>query len=534
MNFGDKKRKQVLAVAVCIIFAGFVFRLWVVSWPLEKQIGTFVADDAFYYSEIARNILAGNGPTFDGEIATNGFHPLWMVFCVGFQAVAGPDPESVLRLMLVFCAILSFICALLLLELCRRFVVPESTWGLWLVSLYCAANPFVIFTELMGVEGPLALAAVLAAVLAFEHWKKNPSAATLVITGIFAGLAFLARTDAGLFGLILAAAILFRAENDNPGGMLKAKRLLSFGLPAAAVAAPWLIWNLFRFGTIWQDSGRVLFYRTHSMIPNGDLALAATLKELFVGGFYNYFLRLIGGINLPITTIILGFGGGFVLCALILRRRPTGKSPWTLYAFAFTSWIFYIFYFQQQKFWYFLVLTASFAILAARLGAYLEEVFRNKGKWPHYANFIFALVMIFLFIPTTQMVMKNGYHAWQKTYLRAARDIQSGQIEGLDNSGAIGAFNAGIYGAFSGRRVVNLDGVVNPHIIEAMRAKRFVQYLREAGVRVIVDHQKLIATYSTWSQPGFSENFELIKRYKTSPFAGDVLVLRLKDVGSLP
>ena len=43
-------------------------------WPTSHY---FLPDDAFYYFEIARNIAAGKGSTFDGINPTNGYHPLW-------------------------------------------------------------------------------------------------------------------------------------------------------------------------------------------------------------------------------------------------------------------------------------------------------------------------------------------------------------------------------------------------------------------------------------------------------------------------
>jgi len=40
-------------------------------------------DDAFYYFQIARNIVSLHRSTFDGTHLTNGYHPLWMLTLVG-------------------------------------------------------------------------------------------------------------------------------------------------------------------------------------------------------------------------------------------------------------------------------------------------------------------------------------------------------------------------------------------------------------------------------------------------------------------
>ena len=49
------------------------------AWSdIEHIVLRCTSDDAFYYFRIAHNIATGRGVTFDGEILTNGFHPLWM------------------------------------------------------------------------------------------------------------------------------------------------------------------------------------------------------------------------------------------------------------------------------------------------------------------------------------------------------------------------------------------------------------------------------------------------------------------------
>ena len=39
-------------------------------------------DDAYFYFQIAKNILDFNYSTFDGISTTNGYHPLWMAILV--------------------------------------------------------------------------------------------------------------------------------------------------------------------------------------------------------------------------------------------------------------------------------------------------------------------------------------------------------------------------------------------------------------------------------------------------------------------
>ena len=50
-----------------------------------------VQDDAFYYFAIARNVVAGNGLTFDGEDPTNAFHPLWLAMLLPGELASQGD-----------------------------------------------------------------------------------------------------------------------------------------------------------------------------------------------------------------------------------------------------------------------------------------------------------------------------------------------------------------------------------------------------------------------------------------------------------
>jgi len=58
-----------------------------------------VPDDAFYYFQTARHIVAGNGSTFDGTYPANGYHPVWMILVLPI-AVFASDPLSLVRVAL--------------------------------------------------------------------------------------------------------------------------------------------------------------------------------------------------------------------------------------------------------------------------------------------------------------------------------------------------------------------------------------------------------------------------------------------------
>ncbi len=531
----SRRRRIGLLGCLAVVGAGFGLRLWIAFWPLERLLATFVADDAFYYVQIARNIAAGHGSTFDGVIATNGYHPLWMLACVFFHVLFGPETTSVLRAMLVASAVLSAAGGLCIVWFAWRIICPRSAAGPFLATIFWAFNPFFLGTEMMGVEAPLALLMVLLAAAAFERWRTEGAGRWLFWAGLWGGLAFLARTDAGFFGaVLLVAALLHGRKGERPGAGELCRRAATLGLPAALVASPWLVWNLARYGTIWQDSGRTLFFRAHSMAGFTGRLLPEQLAGEATKGVMDFGLRLLGSSSPALAVLFVGLGFGLAAAAIALSRKPPGRMPWPLVAFAGCLWFFYVLVFWEQKFWYFLPLMASAAFFLARLGAFLEEVFSGRQA---LRKAVLVWVVVFVagsLLQNLPRVLERGFHPWQAVYLAVARDLGGDVLPGVEEGDVVGAFNSGILGAFSGRRVVNLDGVVNPNIIGAMRHKRFLSYLRESGVSVLVDHLDLVKTYAIWSEPEFARSFRMIKRYKTPSFAGDVVVLRVLGEGETP
>src|SRR3990172_187880 len=64
----------------------------------------YSSDDGFYYFNVARNLAAGQGVTFDGLTQTNGFHPLWLFLITPVFALARVDLLLPLRLLVLIMA----------------------------------------------------------------------------------------------------------------------------------------------------------------------------------------------------------------------------------------------------------------------------------------------------------------------------------------------------------------------------------------------------------------------------------------------
>lgn len=514
--------------AVCaLVLAGVAVRVWCAgTWPLPRLISSFVGDDAMYYAEIARHIWEGRGATFDGEILTNGFHPLWMAVCVGIQAMAGPDPERVLRVMLAVLTGVSALYAWLLARIGARMIAPGKPIAVLFILLAWAFNPYWVGTDLNGVEAPLALAGALAATDRYFAWRHALNPRRVAVIGVMLGFTFLGRTDGGVLGLVTAVALVVDAVRSGEGWIKGLARATGAGIAALVVASPWFAWSLARFGTIWQDSGVVLVFRQHSLAADAAIPFWTRLIQLGSRGVFDCGLRLTGGAHALATL-------AFILLAALwcrwFRRRygvPAGRWPVAFVAFATINWAFYTFYFQQHKYWYHLPVHVVFAFGFARLAAYVSTLPKRGGA-------VLAVLALFALAQYQLNARRGffdggGFYPWQRDYLSIGRELAAGRPEGITPDDTIGGFNAGIIGAFSRRRVVNLDGVVNPHIITAMRQERFGSYLRDASIDVIVDHADLIKTYARWSQNGAMPHFQVIHQFTGgSGPSGNLVAVRL-------
>src|SRR5262249_38146263 len=91
--------------------------------------------------------------------------------------------------------------------------------------------------------------AVSAWQVAYLTRQRLPTTRDAALAGVLVGLAMLARTENILWAGPVALWLLWRTRRIAP--------LLAYRAAATVRLAPWLIWNLLRFGTIVQVSGAV-------------------------------------------------------------------------------------------------------------------------------------------------------------------------------------------------------------------------------------------------------------------------------------
>lgn len=470
-----------------VILTGLALELFLALRPLPFLLTELVPDDAFYYFQIARNIVGGLGSTFDGVNMTNGYHPLWMLVLLPIFAVfsvGGAADIVPVHAALVVGALLSAATGTVLLSVMRRYTNDARIQCIALFLWFF--NPHVIYESLNGLETALSLFLLAALLLSLVRWGEAQTPSRLAAVGILGGLAMLARLDNALY---IAAALVWMLWRDKTVRGLQ--HALAAGSAAALVVLPWFVWNALVLGMfftsasvtatvvnhalVYQDNGAGLFQTLKAAVYTTDHALRATLAQT----------------GAPAAFLLLA--GAALWQWLADRRERAGGNVPAEGAFA----LGFVFVFAANaavrwtmRSWYFIAVAFAPPLLAAWFLARVSQ----RARVPSLVLVTATLVIASVFFVNWERDLHGRQRAQAEMYA-AAQWLNDNAPDGT----VIGVFNAGVQGYFSRHRVVNFDGLVNNAASQAMRQRRLWEYIAESGVGYISD----FPTYMTYRYRSF-------------------------------
>jgi hypothetical protein len=450
--------------------AGLGLRFFYAWRSLPELLAQGMADDAFYYLAIARNIALGSGVTFDGLQPTNGFHPLYAAMLVPLARLFPERPETLAQAGLTLLMVLNAWTALPLYFLFHR---RGKSWAGVMAAFVWLFNPWNLIISLGGVESGVYVFFAALSSLAYLVLRRSSGAdwRQAAVTGACLGLAIAGRSDGifllGAILLDLGLAVDWRAA-PRLWSDRRLREVVVIGGAAGIVLLPWLAWNLAVFGSPVQVSGTAVYWHTH-FGKTGSLGvilgeLGGSLARMGYGALF---------FNLP--AVFLGLLAGAL--ALAGRRHPAGQAGETppdrgstgfLGIYGGLIFLFYAFYLWQQQFWYFMPLLLIGAAAAGEAYSSLEN--KTAGLPP-----IARRLAPWLLAALIAAIMLTGWQRWQSGQLL----IYPAQQNGLPVAAwlaantlpeeRIGAWNSGVIGYLAGRTVINLDGVVNNELMAFVR-----------------------------------------------------------------
>jgi hypothetical protein len=438
--------------AVCCTLAAFL--------PLE-QLTFFLSDDAYYYLNVARNITRGAGSSFDGLNPSNGYHPLWMLCLLPVYSVFGGSLDQALRAVMME----------------ETFILAATLWLAWgalarlranrITALVAIAIVGTLFSPVQimfnGLETDLVIL-VLVAILAADARRGfltlPQPAARQALFGLLLGLLMLARLDEAF--LIVGIAIWSVLDR---GGLTLAARVRdlcrAYAITMAVfavVVAPYFVWNFLEFQHLSPISG--------------------TLKSTFPHPVFR-------------TEVILAYAPyvGLTLVAALalipMWRRPTQALPrphvslWigaTIGCLLQVGWA--VFFTSWGTFqWHF---AAHIPMICFILSAYAARLM-PAPTLGHTLSVGLAVGVAVLAFNLLALHEKGDYHDGAYSAAQwALANTPAGTVFALRD--------AGVFGYFSDRPTINLDGLINSYEYQQyVREGRLMEFLRERHVRYVAD-----------------------------------------------
>jgi hypothetical protein len=425
-------------------------------------------DDAYYYFNVARNVAAGHGWTFDQVNRTNGFHPLWMACLLPVFALAGADEAAGLRAALSLSTLVGGAAVWVAYRAASR--LGGRAVGL-LASGLLVVPPFVN-ALLCGLETGLLLVLLFALVWADERQgltDRRASTGKNLLLGCLLGAIFLCRLDAVfLLAAVLAFACRPRPSRDGQRWLgPSVGKALQAGSMVLVLGGAYLAWNVIEFGHVVPISGAV---KSSFPVPSFRLArlahphVAFGWLQIAAGGLALAWIRSpeMGGWWLPRQS-----GGTPLLGAMWI-----GNAVHLAYSLLFMNWGVHWWHFAS----YVPVTTIALALAARRLARRWPAV--SRAGRPALAALGIALLAGGWMADDW---LRGERHAtWYAAALWARERLPADAVVGLAD--------AGVFGYFAGRRTVNLDGVINGYEYQdALRRQRLSEYFNRLGVTHIAD-----------------------------------------------
>ena len=481
----------------------------------------FLYDDSFYAFQIARNIAHGEGATFDGIHATNGFQPLYVGLLVPLYWVAGKSPTLPIHLALIVSALLTVATAFILYRLVAR---RASEAAALIVAGAWSFSPIVIRQAANGLETALSLFTCALAVDFYLHRVRSvesPSRRTFLALGALLGFAMLARVDLGFLALAMSLDYLLvvrrrmRRERTTPPWRGNLGTATAAGL---LVCLPWAIYGITAVGSPLSESGRATRNLAIAYAPFFGLS-SPSEPEPSAGFVARHFERslktlkvipavhpVFRGVRKMSESVHVGetlaniIGVIFLALSAVWWWRRRARSDMRELDFllvfcgmmivAYSTFVFGVFFFLRYYYPLYFVAMVFAGFAADDVIAWARRHSLGVRRVALAASGVYAAALLFM-----------GYtSAFRTTPVYRFYDAARWVATHTESSEIIGVFQGGAIGYLSDRRVVNLDGKVNAEAYQALRDGRLREYVDRAHIDLVLDSERVLDLFlGPWS-----------------------------------
>ncbi len=423
-----------------------------------------LTDDAYYYLNTARNIALGFGITFDRINATNGFHPLWMLCLLPVFRFFLDSLEIPVRIVSTGLGVMAGITAWLAFRTIRTWLGRDAALGM--VPLL--GVPFIVNHLLDGMETGLLLLLMFTVITLDQAWNVVAGAASVrraVSFGLLLGLVFLSRLDS-----VFVIFCLFCAWGRQC--LLHPTRTRWTGFVAGvigcgALAVSFVLWNIATFGHAMPISGAI-----KSSFP----VAAISFRTFRSPAVLLHGIGMIGALSVLAWQSKTPAPGAArtterMCVPPILTALWIGSLMHFIYEVLFTRW--------GLEWWHF----ASHIPGLLFLVAFLLRSMMGRLSLTCYAVLVGGAALLVAGSVLVETRLRGDHH---QPWLAAARWAH----EHTNEDAVFAMTDSGLFGFFSGRRTVNLDGVINSYGFQkSLSEGRLGEFLSRSRVSHLADYE---------------------------------------------
>lgn len=442
----NKRSGKTIAAIVLIVLVTILTR------GLLTYYSNHFADDSFITFRYAENIGSGKGFVYnEGERVLGTSTPLYTLLLALLVKLGLP--------ILLFARIINIgadcLSGILIFLLLRQFKISVAT----LAALFYVLFPRVMVWSISGMETSLYVLFIVASLYCYH--KKN-----FGLTALLLGLTILTRVD----GVILGLAILVHFTWQHRRFPVK------MALGSLAVVLPWFIFSFLYFGSPIPNS-----------VPGKKALYSATVWETPKWRIFWEFLFLRIKIGWPM--LLLALAG--VYTVLTRAKSHAIIALWTV--------LYLVFFFlggTKMHMWYYVPFYLGYLILVA-LG--VDLVFEKSGGfWKRRVDSLSQRTSAAASLKTLRIVVicavcllaGLAYFQQMKRTVRlvtveqiALEDIHKSiglwLLENTQPTDTVCAEDIGYMGYYSGRYILDQDGLISPQVIPFNKNRDRLGFLKE-------------------------------------------------------
>lgn len=430
-----------------------------------------IPDDAFYYMQLAKHRVADGFWTFDGSAAATGFHFLYGYFLALVYWVAGDITWRQLYLLVSSLASVSIAVSALLAYRTAAMVFDRKVAPLAIAPFLTAAS-LIQGTAMMESWLVLLLSALTVSAVVRANPPDFPEQAGLFAIGL---LGSLARTDYGMLPglLFVCGLVLYRAV---PPVFLRRTAIILGGAIVGVMVV--LIQNYFLSGHFAQASALVKLHWSqlahHNLVASINLIVSSAVP----------FFRPLDAAAKPLLAVASVLLLGVLIRAALRTFAQQGNerncSLALLCASLFTIGGYLVFYKHNSgalQVWYSANLVVPIGLVLAGTAFH---VFKKGRSWV-----TLGLLVVYGASALGDAVSIPWPH--QAGMMHAGISLRSEQ-----STAGFASWNAGIISYFSGKPVINIDGLTNDEALPYIRSNTLFDYFGKRDIRYVVDYEEML------------------------------------------